>query len=326
MKAFNQKDPIARAVKRIQISLIKTGVVEVMDLASEPKLVQAVHSGDAHEVAALLASGANPNEFNKNNRNPDNFLGEPPLVHAIRSGKTRIAEMLLKAGANANHRPKGRSLLFYAVVQGHLPCLELLLGFGAKPNEARKGVPSPLEAAIDKCSLAAFKLLTAHGADPNALDSTGDTLLYSALCVYNMNAAPLPTFAEALNKNRKEKAEQSRKIVSEILKSNPDVNRADKHGHTALMAAVQYAPVNIVERIIELGANLDAATTDRSGSGVGLRPIHCAISAGRLEMVKLLVNKGADTEKPLPDGQSVVDYARRYNEFQIAEFLGANRR
>lgn len=316
-----EKEHIARAVKRIQAGLIETGAVEVMDLASEPKLVQAVHSGNADEVAAFIASGADPNESNKSNRNRDNFLGEPPLVHAVRSGRADIAEMLLKAGANASYKPAGRSLLFYAIVEGHLPCLEVLLRFGAKANETRKGVPSPLEAAIDKCSLEAFKLLIAHGADSNALDSTGDTLLYRALCAYNMNAAPLPAFAEMLNKNRKEKAGQCLAIIREMLKFNPDVNRADRHGHTPLMAAVQYAPLDIVERIIQLGADIDAEMSGRSASGAGLRPIHCAISTDRVDVVKLLLGKGADIKKSLPDGQSVVDYAKGRNAHRTGEFL-----
>src|SRR3954470_4298232 len=98
------KSSVESAVAGLQKGLIEAGIVQIANTDSEPPLVKAVLAGDLKEVSRLLESGADPNEANKANRNPDNFLGEPPLVHAVRHGKLEMAEALLKAGADARYK------------------------------------------------------------------------------------------------------------------------------------------------------------------------------------------------------------------------------
>jgi ankyrin repeat protein len=322
MKTPYRNANIAKAIaKNIQQGMIQSNVVALGNLETEPVLCQAVLRGETDKVKTLLASGADPNVCNKQNRNKDNFLGEPPLVHAVRSGRIAIVEALLQAGANPNYKPVGRSLLTYAIWAKHLEIAVTLLQHGAKVETGRKNVPSALEAAIDRAFPEAFRLLVKQGADINAPDSDGGSLLCRALVAYTKAAKPLPPALRGIAPSRAQDAVAALEIIREILRLGPEVNRSDRYGHTALMASVAIAPIDIIEQIIGLGSDLDAETSAKSLSGAGLRAIHCAVNAKRTEVVELLIRKHANVSKPLPDGRSLTQYAREQSSAEVTSFV-----
>ena len=308
------------AVNALKTNLLKAGIVEIANTKTEPPLVQAVLKGDLTRVRGLLAGGENPNAANKAKRNKDNFLGEPPLVHAVRRGHIDIAEALLEAGANPNYKPLGRSLLAFAIWERKFPCVELLLRFGAKPVGSRRGVPSPLEACIDRAADDIFSLLVQHGADVCVADSSGGCLLSRALFAYK-NAVGIPAHAAKLPafRNLAREASPMLLIIREILRHQPDVNKSDRDGITPLMPAAAAAPVDVIQNLLKLGANLEAEIVSKHKQAAGWRAIHFAVTHNRVDAVKCLIAAGANVTKALPDGTDLIHFAEQHSSTSVIE-------
>ncbi len=317
-----QTNAVAKiAVAAVKKLLLDAAIVGSANIGTEPPLVAATIAGDFATVQELLATGADPNKCIKENRSEDNFLGHPPLVHAVRLGHLNIAEALLKAEADPNYKPLGRSLLSFAIWERHAELVPILLRHGADPNAKRRGVPSPLEAAIDRTDLASFQLLVQQGADPTANDSLGGSLLNRALFSYK-NAvsfppqmAELPEFAKL-----KREAPDLLKIVRQILIQRPNVSQPDRNGSTPLMPACCASPLDIVEEILRLGADPNAEIVGKH-MNAGFRAIHCAVSFDRADVFDTLARYGADLDKPLPNGMNLVEFAKQQNALKTLRYL-----
>jgi len=78
-------------------------------------------------------------------------------------------------------------------------------------------------------------------------------------------------------------------LVEDLLRSDPGaVNISDIDGYTALHRACYSNRIEVVKCLIENGANLFAKTVD------GWQPIHSAAQWGNVDIVKILVGSGAD--------------------------------
>jgi len=93
---------------------------------------EAVDSGDAAFVRALVAAGADAKTANE--------YGVPPLAEAARTGRLEMCEILLKAGADPNAAPGGFPLLYGPVNENHLDVVRFLLASGAKLGEHKEGL------------------------------------------------------------------------------------------------------------------------------------------------------------------------------------------
>jgi uncharacterized protein len=110
-------------------------------------------------------------------------------------------------------------------------------------------------------------------------------------------------------------AEQRRQIVA-ALKRGADIHATDKNGVTALHHAVRFRNPAAVKTLIEHGANVNQACR-RNGS----TPLHRAVTqtgapgtAGQqavaLDIIRLLLNAGADPSIANKSGKKPADYAR----------------
>ena len=84
--------------------------------------------------------------------------------------------------------------------------------------------------------------------------------------------------------------QNGQKGIVEIYLENKDVNinRVDDGGLTALHYACSNGTRDIVKRLLDKGADV-TITTNR-----GVTPLHNAVSTGSKEIIKMLVEKGAD--------------------------------
>lgn len=224
-------------------------------------LILALENGHYELAEALLQSGADPNDqrsgfapmhimtwVRKPPRGED--LGAPPPAELGAIGSLDFIKRLVKRGANVNLRlsngrgspgmfnKKGGTPFLMAAATADLPLMKLLLELGADPNIANADGLTPLIAACgwhvgaDQATevageepevLEAANLLLRLGADINAVDVNGDTVMHAAAL------KNLPKVVRFL-------AEKGAKI--EIW------NRKDKNGWTPLMIAQGHRPGN----------------------------------------------------------------------------------
>lgn len=133
-------------------------------------LTRAAASGDARQVHALLADGADAN-------GPDG-TGITPLSFAARGGHTDAVDALLAGGADP-HRPAGGNgwaPLLHAIHKGQNVAAMHLLDRGA----SEEALNEALHMASGYANVPMVKALLAHGADPR-WDAGGTTALSNAV-------------------------------------------------------------------------------------------------------------------------------------------------
>jgi uncharacterized protein len=98
------------------------------DDADTQSLHSAAEAGDLDALKALIAGGADPDEFNE--------VGDTPLIVAALAGRTEVTKVLISAGADVNRGDEAefRSPLMLAAGAGHVGVVKLLLESGAIAN------------------------------------------------------------------------------------------------------------------------------------------------------------------------------------------------
>jgi ankyrin repeat protein len=130
-------------------------------------LALAAENGDAASVAALLDAGADPNTAT-----PD---GETVLLVAARTGRVEVLDRLLAAGAevDATEQWRGQSALMWASAENNADAVERLLAANADVEARSEGGLTPLLFAVREGQVEAARALLVGGADVNAgIDNT----------------------------------------------------------------------------------------------------------------------------------------------------------
>ena len=251
-------------------------------LAKKPKkteqqhadeLYDACHCGNFEMARAALAAGANASPP----------WGErPPIVAAAASGDVRIVRMLLDAGADADSKlPSCNRNALHNVEGPHgAEIVNMLVDAGACLDALDEDGMSPLLChmwAEDDHVIA--EALLKCGANPNLASACGRT----------------PLMAAILNARRGAAAAGSRQI--QLLLSyhaDPNLQSTDRCGYrtkaTPLTTAVRRGnPIEDVAALLDAGADVNGK--DEHG---GCTPLIAAAVARRLDVMRMLVDRGAD--------------------------------
>ena len=84
----------------------------------------------------------------------------------------------------------------------------------------------------------------------------------------------------------------------------------------ALIAAAEANRVETVMTLLSAGANIEGAS-DRSH----IHPLWKAAKRGHLEVVRLLIEQGANLRATDKDGMNALDYANRYSRLEVIRYL-----
>src|SRR5688500_9634271 len=289
-------------------------------------------NGNAAMLDRLIKAGADPNASLTTH-------GDTALMMAARTGKTDAIKVLLETGANVNAKERwgGTTPLMWAVAERHAAAAKLLIDNGADVKAASKFVPAangrgfegrtpvasdpsrgveefasglltPLMLAAREGDLESGRLLVAAGADVNAIAGDGKDAL--GLAIFNGNY----------------------EFASFLIDSKSAVNQADAQRFTPLFWAVDRRnmetapnfpwmvtadPLPLIRKLLDAGANPNALVNNtprarmRAGSPriVFATALMRAAFSGDLELVKLLLEKGADPTIMSKDSETVLGAA-----------------
>lgn len=235
----------------------------------------------------------------------------PILCYAARYGLQDAVARLLSLGANINAEvvrvPKAEFGKTHALVEasrlGHIATVQFLLDHGADP-EPTTGYMTPLMFAVHGGNRDVVELLLERGADVEATDrykwmavthasfwgcyAFVKTLIQHAPQVeYTATETP-PLLPQAARRGRYD-------TMKTLLENGVDVNRADGD-QTALTLSIRRNRYDICELLLNGGEGWTAADPNFTPEN-SAPPLVSAIEMCNLDIVKLLLGKGADIQK-----------------------------
>ena len=104
-----------------------------------------------------------------------------------------------------------------------------------------------------------------------------------------------------------------------FLKAGMDINERDSSGTPFLCYAARNGKIDMVQWLLENGADIDAVSNDR-----GYSAVMDAVWKSNVQIVELLVNKGANLNFVSRDGQTALILATGSENFQICRILAEN--
>lgn len=222
--------------------------LKVTDRNGDYALHIAVKHGRGEVIDALLAAGADIEGKN-------NHSYTPLAVAASTGGRTDTLRRLIAAGADVNAELySGTTALSVAAARSSAPAVDILLAAKADPD-----LDKPLLTAVRYGRTDIVKKLVEAGAKTDLQDSDGHSLLQLAAMQGAEDTAAL------------------------LLQKGHDINQRDRqHGHT---------------------------------------PLHWAVHYNRMQMVEFLLEQGADTQVKNNRGQTALQLARDRNNDSIAYLL-----
>uniref|UniRef100_A0A7N9D6U9 Ankyrin repeat and SOCS box containing 5 n=1 Tax=Macaca fascicularis TaxID=9541 RepID=A0A7N9D6U9_MACFA len=216
--------------------------------ADRSPLHEAASQGRLLALRTLLSQGYNVNAVTLDH--------VTPLHEACLGDHVACARTLLEAGANVNAITiDGVTPLFNACSQGSPSCAELLLEYGAKA-QLESCLPSPTHEAASKGHHECLDILISWGIDVDQDIPHLGTPLYVA-CM-----------------------SQQFHCIWKLLYAGADVQKG-KYWDTPLHAAAQQSSTEIVNLLLEFGADTNAKNTEL------LRPIDVATSSSMVERILL---------------------------------------
>jgi len=276
---------------------------------ADATLVEAVKSGDAAAVKALLQAKADGNSAEAD--------GTTALHWAARRGDLATVDLLLKAGAKASTANRyGVTPLYLASANGDAVTVARLLDAGADPNTSLPDGETVLMTAARTGNVVVIKALVARGANVRARERRKgqDALMWAAA---ENNAAAVTALIEAgadrdsrsnggaftpfLFAVRGGHLDSSRAL----LDAGVDVNQPLSDGTSPLVLAVMNAHYELAGLLLERGANPNAdaqgwsalhqiAWSRRHNAGFNLPgPVQTG-NLDSLELVRQLVKRGAN--------------------------------
>jgi ankyrin repeat protein len=290
-------------------ALLLTVHVEAAGGADRLPLVEAVRTGDAAAVRALLAK--QPGSVNIAGAD-----GTTPLHWATDRDDLATARMLVRAGANVKAANRyGVTPMYSAALSGDAAMIELLLSAGADPEVALPAGETALMTAARTGKVDAVKVLLVHGAKVNAKEQWKQqtALMWAA---HEGNAETVSLLLEAGAKvNDRELAGWTPLLfaarqgqigtIEALLAGGANINETLPDGTSALVTAIQGTNYEAAVTLLEHGINPNAAgqgwtalhqvvwsrRPQRGQNNPGQRP---AGSLSSLDLAKKLVEHGAD--------------------------------
>jgi ankyrin repeat protein len=275
----------------------------------------------AEVVRLLLDAGASPNT---NNGARNGYRSA--LTGSVDVNNPEVTQVLLEAGAN----PDDHQTIGWAAFSGYHRCLELLLAHGARVastwaidgavgaddarvvslllaelpastgQAARKATELLPEAAAD-ASLPVVDVLLDAGADPSARDDDGVSALRRAVragkddTAARLTSLGAPDDATDVDRFIGACLNGDRGTAERLIADHPGLrDRLDDQDRAVIVQAAGSRPAETVALMCELGFSPRARNSH--GFGWGEQPLHSAAYTGNADVVRLLLDAGAEVD------------------------------
>lgn len=289
----------------------KTGVAEIIELINEGGINASskteINIGDvthyANSTPLMIASSYGHYDIAKalidngalvNLRAGDGFNA---LMEAVRTGNIEIAKLLIEHNSDINIKNKdGKNMIMIACEKGNEEMFNILIENNADINEKSSWGASALIYASEKGNINIMQYLIDNGIDVNGkADDNGDTPLLWAVTGEN------PYEASKL-----------------LIENGADINATNDSGVAPATILAASTP-KVVKLLKDNGADLDTKFLDY------YPPIAIAAGAGNLEIVKALVENGADVNYyPNDINYTAIFHAIDQHNYEVAEYLFKN--
>lgn len=326
-QSFENRDPTADITKHMEKLILQ-----------RVTLFDAVKDGHHEIIKLLLQGGMDVNAIARD--------GQTALHLSAEYGHEAVTQILLEHGAKIDLRmrpgkadkngncPGGRVPLHYAAINGHIGIIEMLLIHGADASSQSNNLRTPLQEAIAEDRTAAATLLIKRGASLTTCDNEDWTPLHCAAYKNNLNIVKIliasGAIVEARTSDWNAKGNERWRrttplflavwngqigVVQVLLSADADPGAHISDGATCLHAAVygkRRGPWIA-------GMLLDADAKRDGGNDVALinmkkldgnTALHVAAAKGQVDMVDLLLKRGADVRAVNGLGRDVLQHAK----------------
>lgn len=231
-----------------------------------------------------------------------------PLFEAVHAKDLAAVREIIKGGGDVNEVDgEGNTPLLIAVLMRQAKLVEELLKLGADPNKSRPDGKGPLFGAVRVAEEKIIQTLLKGGAEvdaPLSMDHNGTgvggcTSLYVAAHLGHLPSCKV------------------------LVSHGASIEAANDLGYTPLMAAIEGDHEDVIDFFLKSGANVNPevnATMQVEGLG-GASPLYTATRKENLAVVKKLLKRGVDVNRPAPNGWTPLKSAAQQGCLEIVKAL-----
>jgi len=328
-KAVGGKTPLVLAVSNghadvVQLLLEHEADPNVATNDGMKPLHMAILGGYVEVIEVLLSHGVDIANVSS---------GPPPLHVAATRGEIAIIELFIKHGVDVNMKTElGFTPLHWAAEQGKKQAVQMLLENGAEIDaESEEYHWTPLGRAVFGGHVEMVKILIEKGANVDHKTTSNMTPLYQAslnrgTAMTNGNGPAAARFADMIALLLENGADANVtcddvnkttpllraaqlgdiRVAEWLLEKEVDVDALDAQGISALLWAVGFKHVKMVELLLAKGADINIKAIDSDTKQL-ITPLNMAIKGGNEDMIQMLRDQGAEEPQSTVEPQQPAD-------------------